>query len=202
MKKILSMILALAMVLSLGVTAFADNLTTEEYTGSLTGSVSATYTAGTEATSAGNIYKVNLTWTDVAVTYNGGNVGTYKWNTSTLKYELVENSNTNASWTDNAITITVENRSNASITATATYQASGDETLTFANNGAVTLNSAAVTGDENTVIEFTNVTAEGKAQTGTITGTMGGTITAGGTLGTITVSLTKGTSTPADPETT
>lgn len=183
MKKMICMILALVMVFSLSVSAMADDITT---TGDTSKNVTATYTAGSEATNAGAIYSVKLTWTDVNVTYVGGNAGTYTWNPATLKYELSGNSTGN--WTDDGITITVENRSNAGITATATYAKTGSEALTFANDGKVTLTSAAV--NNGNAIEYNDTNTTGAAQTGTITGKMGGTITEAGELGTITVTLT------------
>lgn len=197
MKKILSMILALTMIFSLSITAFAADLNTDEYTGNLTGNVNATYTATAEATSAGNIYAVSIEWTNIGtLVYSGGSEGTYRWNPTSLKYELDENSAEAAGWTDASVTITVKNSSNASITATAEYKDNNTGATTSMkdwtdNKCSVTCTSAAV--NNGTTIEINDTTTQGAIVSGTISGT----VTATGTIskntdsvGTITITLT------------
>lgn len=187
MKKFLSVILALVMVFSLSVTALAADVDAGAITGSTSQNVTATYEEGSVATNAGNIYSVKLTWTDVTVSYKGAVGGTYTWDPTSLTYKLTGNAV--AEWTDGTVKIGVENRSNDAITATASYEKVGDETLVF--SGALNLGSAAIdTNNGNAVIEYNDTATSGKEQTGTITGTMGGAISESGTLGTITVTLT------------
>lgn len=185
MKKILSIILVLSLVFALGTTAFATNGSWNgtTHTGN-TATVTATYVDGSAGGNAGNIYSVKLTWTDVSVSYKGAEGATYTWNPESLKYE--SSGGSDAAWSDGTVKIGVENRSNAAITATATYAATSSETLTF--DAALDLGSAAVR--DGNAISYSDTTTTGTAQSGTITGTMGGSIAESGELGTITVTIT------------
>ncbi|MDM8247265.1 hypothetical protein QUW49_01220 [Lacrimispora saccharolytica] len=109
MKKILSLILTLTMVVGLSVTAYAaDGITSGG-----TDSANVTGTYKSEATIP--VYSVDITWEGLSFTYNGAFEG--NWNPETHKYE----DGTVAGWAAGNGTITVTNHSNTAITATPTY---------------------------------------------------------------------------------
>ena len=91
MKKIMSLVLALALVLSMGVTVFAEEATVGDSTDTIpansnTVNVTANYVPG-ENVSAGTKYLVNVSW-DVSgtLTYKD-KTNTYTWNTTDMRYE-------------------------------------------------------------------------------------------------------------------
>lgn len=120
MKKIISLLLALVMVMGLGVTAFAaptshdkDTVPAEE-----TASITAGYEAG--SVSKPPVYKVNVAWEQVGTIKYTGAKEVYDWNTGTLVYDKNDKS-TDAKWdvsSDAAVNITVTNYSNMAVTAT------------------------------------------------------------------------------------
>lgn len=194
MKKILSMILALTMIFSLSITAFAadEDSTTlgSAYSKDIT--VGASYTEG-ETTNATTIYSVKVTWAVTNPSYAAGDT-TYSWNTTDLKYE---SSTEAATWTNGSVSINVSNSSNAAITATVTYNDTTSDELTSSvawadSKSTATVGSAAVNSD-GVALEQTS-TETGTVQTAIFSGTVSvsGTITeAVDSVGTVTVSLTK-----------
>lgn len=122
MKKILSMILALAMVLSLSVTAFAaETITTN---GNTSQDVTASYTAG--ETKVVHIYKAVIEWKSTEATYKGQSVK-YTWNPDNQAYTA----ETTAAEDKNAtVTVTVKNYSDQAIWATAQYADKADDNIT------------------------------------------------------------------------
>ena len=108
MKKIITAVLALAMVLSMGtMSAFAatDTMTA---TGNKNIDVKAVYN---DKVSIPTVYSVDLTWGTMEFTYTA--TGTKTWNPSTNQYDI----NTNAVWTESGNDITVKNNSNTAVTA-------------------------------------------------------------------------------------
>ncbi len=156
MKKLISLLLALALVLSFSATAFASSL--DAAGSSSQAQVKATYKAGY---SGGTVYSVDVTWEGLSFTYNGAAQGT--WDPETHTYT----GTTEAGWDKGEGVITLTNHSNTAITATAAYAAAdGYETVSmvFGSNGAVI--ASADKGDG----------TQGEAQTGTITVTPSGTL--------------------------
>ena len=169
MKKALSMILVLTMVLALALPAMAaETITPTDGESSM--DVKATYTAPKDKIS-GNVYTATIAWraaevTGEALTFTGATTA-YVWNPATMKYEKkdnVEGTSAAAKWTGSAgYVVTVTNKSNAEIgykvTATNPYE------LTLTGNDA---DNAAATPINNPVPEITdeNVAGTGKGAAG------------------------------------
>ena len=174
MKKILSIILALAMALSMSVTAFAA---TNDGTSGTDITVNGTYTPGTAADEK---ISVDIVWEAMNFTYTAPSQGT--WNPATHVYEGA----TAGGWSDNTPAITVKNHSNVAVNATLGFKAdvagvvgTFTETSGTANDKVLELATA----------EGTEVSA---APTATANfGISGAAIDADKTLGTITVTVAK-----------
>lgn len=168
MKKALSMILVLTMVLALALPAMAaEGQITEGLPEDATKNVTASYKAPV-ATDAGTKYYVTIAWknTDKNLTYTSEKA-TYTWDGNTLKYGKTVNRE--AGWSGKATwEITVTNQSNADIefvtTPTTTY-----DSLKFTAVSTTTVTTAAVSKDNDSPIVYTDTTTEGKAQSGTAT---------------------------------
>lgn len=171
MKKLLSVLLALTLVLSMSMTAFAADTSPKTGVGdngSAEISVNGTYEAGSSAT---EVISVDISWGAMDFTYTGASDGT--WNPSDHSYT----GSTEAGWTASGNEITVTNHSNAGVTASLSFTASVEGiTGTFSNES---LNLA-------TAVGTTYEAAPNGTSTFTITG---GQIDADQTLGTITVSI-------------
>ena len=175
MKKLFAVLLAVAMLASMSVTAFAEG--TNEGSNSTQITVNGTYVPGT--TGAEQI-SVDIVWDAMDFTYTGASQGT--WNPATHAYEGA----TEGSWSDNTPAITVTNHSNAAINATLGFTADVTGVVgTFTE----------VSGTENdNILEL--ATAEGteveNAPKATAKfGISGAAIDADKTLGTITVAIAK-----------
>lgn len=115
----MSLVLALALVLSMGVTVFAEEDTVGDSTGTIpansnTVNVTAKYEAG-ENVSAGTKYLVNVSWNvNGTLTYKD-KTKTYTWDTTGMHYQLTHTAET-GTWTGDAtVDLTVTNKSNADI---------------------------------------------------------------------------------------
>lgn len=201
MKKLLSIVLALAMVLALGVTAFAEEVPAGNITGETSGTVTATYNGGEDSTPA--VYAVNITWNiDSTLAYSTAGT-TYTWNAETLKYGTAENGT--AGWSGTAsVTVTVTNRSNQSVNAAVTQTPGAGLTLnntwTAAENGGSPAgynNNAKELASADTGVDKNDPASTGTAQVVAFATTIeaanitAGTIDANTTVATITVTLTK-----------
>lgn len=139
MKKILSLVLALALVLSMGVTVFAAENSgsttvtdpTDPANNSKNVDVTAGYTAPTYSAAA-TVYHVVIGWKQTGtITYKDASY-TYTWNAEQTKYETQKETE-QATWTvtSAAVEITVTNKSNAAITATCKAPVAGSGITTF-----------------------------------------------------------------------
>ena len=175
MKKLFATLLAVAMLASMTVTAFAAETNTGTQDTEIT--VNGSFVPGT---AADEIISVDVAWEAMDFTYTGASQGT--WNPVTHAYEgAIE-----GGWSDNTPAITVTNHSNVAVNATLGFTADVTGVVgTFTE----------VSGTENdNILEL--ATAEGtevaNAPTATANfGISGAAIDADKTLGTITVAIAK-----------
>lgn len=172
MKKILSVILTLTMVISLSVSAFAASGITSGETDSC--DVKGTYSSEATVT----VYSVDIAWGGMDFTYNGAYDGT--WNPETHEYEDA----TAAGWSAGNGTITITNHSNTDIIATPSYTAKeGYESAGMNFSSSALQIATADNGIDG---------AAGSAVVDTITVTPTGSLPAGTenvTIGTITITI-------------
>lgn len=180
MKKIISLILTVVMVMSLTTVAFAaegdqTNVGTGDYSTNVTG----TYVAGTA--SNGTVFSVDIAWSGMSFTYHAEQAPV--WDAAEHSYSKAV-----AAYWEGEGTITVTNHSNAKISAVPTYKAAAgydDADMTFSTD-ELKLASAADTN---------------AAVTGTITVTPDGFLpemSAAATIGSITVTIAQDTNVTID----
>lgn len=185
MKKIVSLILALALVMSMSITAFAtENTGTLTAAGDKTIEVSGTYNAGDTAATK---VSVNITWDAMTFTYTGASEGT--WDPATHSYT----GTTAGGWSTETATITVTNHSNAAITATCSFAATATGVVgKFDGETTKTLNVVSADADAyRTAVEGVYPAPSASTEFGI----SGAAINANTTLGTITVAIATATAT-------
>lgn len=171
MKKLLSVLLALTLVLSMSMTAFAADTSPKTGVGdngSAEISVNGTYEAGSSAT---EVISVDISWGAMDFTYTSASDGI--WNPS----EHIYSGSIEAGWTASGNEITVTNHSNAGVTASLSFTATAEGITGTFDKSSLTLATAVGT-----------LYTEAPKDTSTFSIT-GGQIDADQTLGTITVSI-------------
>ena len=173
MKKMISLILAMSLVLSMSITAFAAEDTGKKPGENTNIGVTAKYNTSSDTETT---YSVDVEWTDMTFTYN--EAGTKEWNAATHSYTT----NSTGSWDKTTATVTVTNHSNAEVTVAMEYTAvEGTGVTGTLTNGSATLDA----GVEGKYDEADSVTA-----TLTISGTPANTVTSTGTqIGSIKVTI-------------
>lgn len=173
MKKVLSFVLALVMVLALSVTAFAES---EIYNGldkaaTKDVDVTAGYEAGSENKGA-TTYKFNVSWnaSDISLKYVGEQAE-YVWDVSdsTNLHYRKDVKNADAGWSGSyVLAVTVTNYSNAALSLKTTATATQD-LFNITNNGDVeqTVANAAVDSNKDE-ISYTDTVTKGSEQTATV----------------------------------
>lgn len=173
MKKVLSFVLALVMVMALSVTAFAVDYTDVNTPKENNVEVTAGYTAGSENKGA-TTYKFNVSWSasDISLKYVGEQAE-YVWDVSdsTNLHYRKDVKNDDAGWSGSyVLDVTVTNYSNAALSLKTTATATQD-LFNITNNGEKdqTVANAAVDKDnDNAVIDWKNTTTKGSEQTATV----------------------------------
>ena len=197
MKKVLSFVLALVMVLALSVTAFAVEHTYDNVTPPKENDVEVTagYTAGSD-TKGATTYKFNVSWKPTTDLKYVGEQAEYVWNVddpANLHYKR-NVTNSDAGWHGSyVLDVTVTNYSNAALSLKTT--ATTDQELNITNNGdkEQTVANAAVDKDNgNAVIDWKNTTTKGSEQTATVSYTFAPKANAGAPTGASGTSITVG----------
>ena len=172
MKKLFSLVLVVALVLAMAITASAA--TVDAVNGTDSAEVKASYEAGT---TAGDVYSVVVAFGSMEFTYYDRVAGS--WNTSNHNYDGV----VEAHWDceDGADTITVTNNSNVAIVATATAECNEDG-LEITCGDAITLEVAA----EETAATPDTITVE-------VSGALDSETADNTVIGEVTVTITKKT---------
>ena len=175
MKKLFATLLAVAMLASVSVTAFAAETNNGTQDTEIT--VNGSFVSGTAGSS---VISVDIAWDAMDFTYTAASQGT--WNPATHAYDGA----TAGGWSDNTPAITVTNHSNVAVNATLGFTA--DVTGVIG-----TFTEASGTANDN-VLEL--ATAEGtevaNAPTATASfGISGAAIDADQQLGTITIAIAK-----------
>lgn len=172
MKKILSLILALALVMSLSVTAFAA---TNDGTQNTSIDVNAIYT---DSINTPEVISVGVEWGAMEFTYSVS--GTKTWDAT--KHEYTTNSN--AAWTASGNEVTVTNHSNIAVKAELSFAADAAY-----NTVTGSFDKAELLLDSGDGLTYENADKDTAALT--LAGTLANTVTTSTKVGTITVKITK-----------
>lgn len=172
MKKVLSFVLALVMVLALSVTAFAADYTYNDVTTPKENNVEVTadYTAGSD-TEGATTYKFNVSWEPTTDLKYVGEQAKYVWDTSdstNLHYKKTVENETEAGWKGSyTLAVTVTNYSNAALSLKTTATTDQDLDITNTGDKEQTVANAAVDSSKNE-IHYTNIEAKGSEQTASV----------------------------------
>ncbi len=169
MKKITALIMALAVVMSLGTTTFAETVGT----GDQNIDVEAKYQDSTETPT---VYSVDVNWGAMEFTYTES--GAMTWNPATHTYT----DSTEGTWTATGNTVTVNNHSNAAVAVSFSFAA-----LEAYNTVAGSFDIAAETLEAG--VEGAVDAADKVVATLTLTGELDETVTEYTKIGTITVKI-------------
>lgn len=173
MKKMITTVLALVMVMSPGVNAFAAE--TVGQNGSRDIEVTARYS---DTVTTPDVYSVDIEWDNMTFTYS--EAGTMEWDPATHTYE----ENVTAGWDKKSAAVTVTNHSNVAVNVTFGYTPveTFGVTTSLSNTEAAVKLAAGVEGDV--------AGAESATATLTVSGTPNEAVTAEGVVvGTITVKI-------------
>ena len=176
MKKMLSLILALVLLLSLAVPAFAETNDGNKQTnigGNTNIDVKAKYNSSSATSEK---ISVDIAWGAMEFTYNVG--GTKEWNAATHQYV----DNTTKNWTATGNTVTVTNHSNVAVNATLSFAKEANYSTVNGSFDKPTLNLA-------TAVDTAVADAPKDTATLTLDGTLGDTVTTLTKIGTITVAI-------------
>jgi len=148
MRKLFAILLAVAMMATMSMTAFAaegsENINTNN--GSVTIDIAATYNEGQAAS---EVISVDVKWGAMTFEYTAASAGT--WNPDTHKYDGVAE----AKWTASGNTITVTNHSNTAVDAQFVYTKSEQTQVTgklSAVSGTFENNTLSLASAENTAV--------------------------------------------------
>ncbi len=203
MKKILSLVLALTLAMSLCLTAFAAESPSihqsDDPMESVSDSIDVTATYEKPEDVVVHKYYVTVSWAQSGtIKYTAGQ-DTYTWNTTDLVYNKTENTEP-AKWevTDAKVVIIVENKSDMKINAA--YAAAGLDGLTV--TGA--FDDASKNGQDvaSAATQGLSTTVAGEAQKAEATYSITnveGEIAAAGTIATLTVTISPVAETPVTP---
>ena len=169
MKKLIAILMAIAMIAALSVMACAEDVTP---TGGASATVKGTYVKDELA----DAFKVDITWGAMTFQYK---IANKEWNTETHNWDVVEGAEQGWAATNNSNTIALVNHSSKSVTATFRYTATVANTeaaFSGTTEGALTI-AAPEVGAKDGVPASTTVSISGGALTAEQTNVTVGTIT-------------------------
>lgn len=180
MKKMISIVLSLVLMLSMSVTAFAASEINE--TGSYDKDLTVTATVSTTDNEA-PVYSVNIEWKedDLKFTYNQHTEK--KWNADNHDYTY--DTTSKSGWDHTTATVTITNHSNKDIKAAVTYTSAGDYGIT----GVITTNKE--TNVIKSGVGLTKENADKLVATLTISGTPNESVSNSTKIGTINIKIEK-----------